>query len=177
MPTAFFYKKALQSCAIFFSTSKLSPTFAAKKMARILAIDFGTKRTGIAVTDPLQIIASALCTVPTDEVMAFLKQYCTDETVERFVVGLPLYPDGNPAQIAPQADQFCDLLQKRFPDIPISRQDERYTSNDAKQIILNSGIKKQKRRDKTLVDKIAAALILEHYMKDTKWGHAISNYE
>jgi putative Holliday junction resolvase len=138
-------------------------------MGRILAIDFGLKRTGIAVTDPLKIIASALTTVPTHEVLEFLKKYCGTEEVEGFVVGLPLHPDGNPAQIAPQADAFAEKLKKLFPGKPVIRQDERYTSNEAKRIILQSGVKKQKRRDKSLVDKIAAALILEQYMQENYW--------
>ncbi|MEQ1746008.1 MAG: Holliday junction resolvase RuvX [Saprospiraceae bacterium] len=138
-------------------------------MSRILAIDFGLKRTGIAVTDPLRIIASGLTTVPTPEVLAFLEKYCADEPVECFVVGLPLYPDGNPAQIAAEADAFAARLQKRFPGKPVHRQDERYTSNEAKRIILESGAKKQKRRDKALVDKVAAALILEHFMYANHW--------
>ena len=138
-------------------------------MGRILAIDFGLKRTGIAVTDPLKIIASALTTVPTAEALAFLTRYCQAEDVDCFVVGLPLHPDGNPAQIAPQADVFAERLRKLFPEKPVMRQDERYTSNDAKRIILESGIKKQKRRDKSLVDKIAAALILEQYMQENYW--------
>ena len=138
-------------------------------MGRILAIDFGLKRTGIAVTDPLKIIASALTTVPTAEVLDFLQKYCADEPVECFVVGLPLHPDGNPAQIAPQTDAFVARLRKLFPEKPVFRQDERYTSNQAKQIIFDSGIKKQKRRDKMLVDKVAAALILEQYMLDHHW--------
>lgn len=134
-----------------------------------MAIDYGRKRTGIAVTDPLKIIASALTTVPTQEVLAFIQDYCARETVECFVVGLPLYPDGNPAQIAPEADAFAARLRKLFPEIPVLRQDERNTSNDAKRIILESGTKKQKRRDKALVDKIAAALILEQYMQEHHW--------
>lgn len=138
-------------------------------MSRILAIDFGLKRTGIAVTDPLKIIASGLTTLPTAEVLDFLKKYCTNEEVERFVVGLPLYPDGNPAQIAPQADAFAEQLRKLFPDKEVLRQDERYTSVQAKQIILQSGAKKQKRQDKNLVDKVAAALILEQYMLENYW--------
>ena len=135
-------------------------------MSRILGIDFGLKRTGIAVTDPLQIIASGLTTLPTEEVLDFLQRYCAGEEVEQFVVGLPLHPDGNPAQIAPQADAFVERLRKLFPDKEIRRQDERYTSVQAKQIILQSGAKKQKRRDKNLVDKVAAALILEQYMQE-----------
>lgn len=138
-------------------------------MGRILAIDFGLKRSGIAVTDPLKIIASGLTTVPTAEVLDFLKKYCSTEDVESFVVGLPLHPDGNPAQIAPQADAFAERLRKLFPEKTVFRQDERYTSNEAKRIILQSGIKKQKRRDKTLVDKVAAALILEQYMQENHW--------
>lgn len=138
-------------------------------MGRILAIDFGLKRTGIAVTDPLKIIASALTTVATGDTLDFLKKYCSEEDVESFVVGLPLHPDGNPAQIAPQADAFAEKLKKLFPGKPVIRQDERYTSNEAKRIILQSGIKKQKRRDKSLVDKIAAALILEQYMQENHW--------
>ena len=138
-------------------------------MGRILAIDYGLKRTGIAVTDPLKIIASALKTVPTTELLDFLKEYCAQEEVECLVVGLPLYPDGNPAQIAPQVDAFVEKLKKLFPGKPVIRQDERNTSNDAKRILLQSGIKKQKRRDKTLVDKIAAALILEQYMQENYW--------
>ncbi len=138
-------------------------------MGRVLALDFGLKRTGIAVTDPLKIIASGLTTVPTAEVMAFLEKYCSEEEVECFVVGLPLHPDGNPAQIAAQADLFAEQLRKKFPEHPIFRQDERYTSNDAKRIILQSGAKKQKRRDKALVDKVAAALILEQYMEANFW--------
>jgi putative Holliday junction resolvase len=138
-------------------------------MSRILAIDFGLKRTGIAVTDPLKIIASGLTTVPTPELYDFLQRYCKDETVECFVIGLPLHPDGNPAQIAPQADACAEAVAKLFPDKKVVRQDERYTSNEAKRIILQSGAKKQKRRDKSLVDKVAAALILEQYMQEHYW--------
>jgi putative Holliday junction resolvase len=101
--------------------------------------------------------------------MDFLLRYCQEESVELFVVGLPLYPDGNPAQIAGAVDEFVEKLRKQFPDKPVVRQDERYTSNEAKRIILQSGVKKQKRRDKNLVDKIAAALILEQYMQDNYW--------
>lgn len=107
--------------------------------------------------------------MPTAGVLDFLTKYCAEEEVESFVVGLPLHPDGNPAQIAPQADAFAERLKKLFPGKAVVRQDERHTSNEAKRIILQSGIKKQKRRDKTLVDKIAAALILEQYMQENYW--------
>lgn len=139
-------------------------------MGRVLAIDFGLKRTGIAVTDPLKIIASALTTVPTADALAFVQAYCAQEPVEVLVVGLPLYPDGNPAQIAAQADAFAAQLQKLFPDKPVERQDERFTSNEAKKIILAGGVKKKQRRDKAMVDKVAAALILEQYMETHYWN-------
>jgi putative Holliday junction resolvase len=138
-------------------------------MGRIVGIDYGSKRSGIAVTDPLKIIASGLVTVPTHELMAFLIRYVGSEDVESFVVGLPLHLDGNPAQLADQVDGFVRKLQKQFEGKPVFRQDERNTSNDAKRIILASGVKKQKRRDKSLVDKVAAALILEQYMQANHW--------
>lgn len=138
-------------------------------MGRIVGIDYGLKRCGIAVTDPLKIISSGLITVPTGELMTFLADYVQSEDVEAFVVGLPLYPDGNPAQIAGHVDAFVVALNKRFPTLPVYRQDERYTSNEAKKVILNSGLKKSRRRDKSLVDKIAAAIILEQYMASHYW--------
>lgn len=138
-------------------------------MSRILAIDYGTKRTGLAVTDPLRIIASALSTVPTNEVLEYLKNYCSQEPVEQFVVGYPTHEDGAPAQIAPQVELFVEQLKKLFPDKPVILQDERYTSREASRIILQSVSKKSKRQDKGLVDKIAAALILEYYMEANDW--------
>jgi putative holliday junction resolvase len=138
-------------------------------MGRILSIDFGLRRVGIAVTDPLKIIASALKTVPNADALDFLEEYCRTEEVECFVLGLPLHLDGNPAQIAPQADAFAKALQQRFPEKTVHRQDERNSSNDAKRIILQSGAKKQKRQDKSLVDKVAAALILEQFMQENFW--------
>ena len=134
-------------------------------MSRILAIDYGTKRTGIAVTDPLQIIASGLTTVATGELFDFLAKYFQDEEVEKIVVGEPLHPDGNPAQIAHLVVGFVRKLKKEYPDKEVVMQDERFTSENAKQILLQSGIGQKKRRDKSLVDKISAALILEDYMK------------
>ncbi len=138
-------------------------------MGRIVGIDYGLKRCGIAVTDPLKIIASGLVTVPTAELESFLIRYLKEEDVESFVVGLPLHRDGNPAQIADQVDAFVLKLQNMFPQKTVFRQDERNTSNQAKKIILASGAKKQKRRDKALVDKVAAALILEQYMHEHHW--------
>lgn len=134
-------------------------------MPRIMAIDYGTKRTGIATTDPLQIIASGLTTIPTGEVFEFLKNYLQEEEVEKIVVGEPLHPDGKPAQIAHLVVGFVRNLRKQFPDVEVVTHDERFTSVDAKAIILQSGVSKKKRRDKSLVDKISAALILEDYLK------------
>lgn len=134
-----------------------------------MGIDYGTKRTGFAVTDPLKIIASGLETVSTEDVEVYLTQYLTVEEVECIVVGMPLYPDGNPAQIAPQVEVFVKKLRKLFPEIEVITWDERYTSEEAKRIILQSGAKKKQRRDKSLVDKISAALILEDYLKARVW--------
>jgi len=138
-------------------------------MARVMGIDYGTKRTGIAVTDPLQIIASNLETVPTNNLFPWLKSYFEIEEVEKIIVGEPLHLDGNPAQIAPLVYTFVKKLEKLYPDKEVILQDERFTSKEAFDIILKSGIKKKKRRDKSLVDKISAALILESYMKANVW--------
>lgn len=137
-------------------------------MGRIMAIDYGLKRTGIAVTDPFKIIASPLITVPTAELLDFVKQYCASEDVEAFVVGLPLHHDGNPTHISQEVDRFAAKLAEVYQR-PVHRHDERFTSVEAKRIIMNSGIKKQKRRDKSLVDKIAAAVILEQFMLEKFW--------
>ena len=134
-------------------------------MARILAIDYGTKRTGLAVTDPLQIIANGLDTVATSELEDYLRRYLEQEEVEAIVVGEPFYPDGNPAQIHHLVVGFVRRLKKLFPDIEVVTHDERFTSEEAKQIILQSGAKKKKRRDKGLVDKVSAVLILQDYLE------------
>ena len=120
------------------------------------------------MSDPLQIIATGLETVPTGQVFDFLTQYMQEEKVETIVVGEPLYPDGKPAQIAHLVVGFVRKLRKLFPDIEVVTQDERYTSEEAKRIILMSGAKKKKRRDKSLVDKISAVLILQEYMERTR---------
>ncbi|TXB63305.1 Holliday junction resolvase RuvX [Phaeodactylibacter luteus] len=133
-------------------------------MARILAIDYGTKRTGLAVTDPLQIIPTGLATVPTHELEAYLKAYMETEEVEAIVIGEPLYPDGNPAQIHHFVVGLARKLGKLFPGVRIAMQDERFTSEEAKAAIRQSGAKKKKRQDKGLVDKISAVIILRDYM-------------
>ncbi|MCR9288057.1 MAG: Holliday junction resolvase RuvX [Bacteroidetes bacterium] len=137
-------------------------------MARILGIDYGTKRTGIATTDPLQIIVNALDTVATEDIFDYLAKYLAEEQVEKIVVGEPKHKDGNPAQIAHLVVGFVRKLQKLYPEIEVVTYDERFTSVDAKAIIFQSGLKQKKRRDKTLVDKVAATLILQDYL-----GHRI----
>lgn len=137
-------------------------------LPRILAIDYGTKRTGLAVTDPLQIIANGLDTVATPDLIAFLKRYVQQEEVECIVVGEPLYPDGAPAQIHHLVVGLVRQLQKLFPAIKVVTHDERYTSEQAKQAIRDSGARKKKRRDKSLVDKISAVIILQDYLESTR---------
>ncbi len=133
-------------------------------MARILGIDYGTKRVGISATDPLQIIVNGLTTVPTSEIFEFLENYMEEEEVECIVVGEPMHEDGSPAQIAHLVVGFIRKIKKLYPDIKVDTQDERYTSREAKEIILQSGIKKKKRRDKGLVDEVSAVLILQDYL-------------
>ena len=130
-----------------------------------MSIDYGTKRVGVAVTDPLQIIANGLETVPTPEIFNFLKQYLIEEEVVEMVVGMPSHLDGNPTYVSPLIEEFIKKINKLFPALKVVTQDERFTSVDAKKIILQSGAKKKKRRDKSLVDKISAVLILQEYME------------
>jgi putative holliday junction resolvase len=139
-------------------------------MARIIGIDYGTKRTGIATTDPLQIIASPLETVETPKLLDFLKNYLFTEGVERIIVGEPKKHDDTDADIMPKIRQFVADINKLFPDIPVNMQDEQYTSFQAKRIMLQAGIPKMKRRDKSLVDKISASIILKEWMEaNGKW--------
>lgn len=133
-------------------------------MARILAIDYGGKRTGLAVTDPLQIIATGLTTVPTKDLITFLKDYCAKEEVERFIIGEPRNWDDSETHATPLVEAFIKELARHFPAIPVEKVDERYTSKMAKQSMLESGMKKKDRRKKELVDEIAATIILQEYM-------------
>ncbi|MCL6265279.1 Holliday junction resolvase RuvX [Flagellimonas myxillae] len=133
-------------------------------MARILALDYGKVRTGIAVTDELQLIASGLTTVETNELIDFLSEYLEKESVERFVIGLPKQMDNSPSESEVLIQEFLKKLTGRFPSIPVERQDERFTSKMAKQSMLQSGMKKKKRQDKALVDEISATLILQAYL-------------
>ena len=133
-------------------------------MGRILAIDYGKKRTGIAITDELQIIASGLTTVLTSELLIFLKDYMTNEQVELFLVGEPKQMDYSVSESEALIAPFIVKLKKQFPDIPILRIDERFTSKIAFQTMIDSGLKKKQRKNKALVDEISATLILQSYL-------------
>ena len=131
---------------------------------RLLAIDYGTKRTGIAVTDPLQIIASGLCTVETPTLLAFLKQYTAEEAVEAFVIGQPKRMNSEDSSVEAEIQKFISKLQQEFPEIPILRQDERFTSKLAFQTMIDSGLKKKQRQNKALIDEISATIILQEFL-------------
>lgn len=133
-------------------------------MARILAIDYGKKRSGIAVTDPLKIIASGLTTVDTDQLVYFLKQYFAKEAVELILLGHPKKLDGSDNDITPKVEKFYSQLQKLFPAIPVQLVDERFTSKMAFQTMIDSGLGKKDRRNKALVDEISATILLQGYL-------------
>ena len=134
------------------------------RMARILAIDYGEKRTGIAVTDELQIIASGLITVKTDELIKFLIDYTNKEQVELFIVGLPKQMNNSDSESEKHILSFLKQLKKSLSKIPIKRIDERFTSKIAFQTMIDSGLKKKQRRNKGLVDEISATIILQSYL-------------
>lgn len=133
-------------------------------MARILAIDYGLKRTGIAVTDELQIIASGLTTVDTKMLISFLKDYTVKEKVELFLVGEPKQMDNTSSESEVLILPFITKLEKEFPNIPIKRVDERFTSKMAFQTMIDSGLKKKQRKSKALIDEISATIILQSYL-------------
>ena len=134
-------------------------------MARILCIDYGLKRTGIAVTDPLQIIATGLTTVDSKELISFLKKYFQQEQVELMVIGEPKNLDDSDTHGTPLVNAIIVKLKKEFPQIPIKTVDERYTSKMAKQAMIEMGMKKKYRRNKRTVDQIAATIMLQEYMQ------------
>ncbi|MDA3819687.1 MAG: Holliday junction resolvase RuvX [Candidatus Delongbacteria bacterium] len=137
-------------------------------MSRLIGIDYGFKRTGIAVTDPLQIIASGLDTVPTASLFDCLERYINQEDVEGIVFGMPTKDDGSPSEPVPQIIGAMRKCRKLFPGIRIDSHDESYTSKMAFQTMIDGGVKKKKRRDKALVDKISATIILQSYMEANK---------
>jgi len=138
-------------------------------MPRIMAFDYGTKRIGIAVTDPLQIIATGLETIHPKDIVEYLKKYLVKEVVEKFVVGEPKQMDGSPSQSAPMIKGFVTILKKHFPLIPVEMIDERFTSKMASAVIAQSGMKKTDRQDKSKIDTISAIIILQSYLEKKHW--------
>ncbi|MFT4061580.1 MAG: Holliday junction resolvase RuvX [Edaphocola sp.] len=134
-------------------------------MARILAIDYGKKRTGLAVTDPLQIIATGLATVATDDLVYFLKKYFTQEDVAEIVLGNPLRMDGADNELSPKVKKLASQLQKLFPDKAVSLADERLTSKMAFQSMIDSGMKKKDRQNKATIDLVSATILLQGYLQ------------
>ncbi|KGF18660.1 Holliday junction resolvase [Prevotella sp. S7-1-8] len=138
-------------------------------MARILSIDYGKKRTGLAVTDPLQIVANALTTIDTKELFDFLSLYVQKEKVERIVIGKPLQLNANPSENFLRVENFANRWKNAHPEVPIVYYDERFTSVMAQRVILQSGVKKKTRREnKGLVDEISATILLQDYMSSRR---------
>lgn len=140
-------------------------------MSRILSIDYGKKRTGLAVTDPLQIIANGLATIDTSTLFEFLQDYLEKENVERIVIGQPRQTNGQDSENMKRIQPFVNRLRKIYPNIPIDYFDERYTSVLAHKAIIESGIRKKARQNKPLVDKISATIILQDYMEMRRQMH------
>lgn len=134
-------------------------------MGRILSIDYGGKRTGLAVTDPLKIIATGLCTVETPKLTAFLKDYFLKEQVELVIIGMPVNWDDSATHATPLVQKFIKEFQKNFPSIPIREVDERFTSKLASQAMLQMGLKKKQRQNKAMIDEIAATIMLQEYLQ------------
>lgn len=135
-------------------------------MGRILAIDYGKKRTGLAVTDPLRIIANGLATIPTSDIFDYLTQYVAKESVDQLVIGKPIQPNGQPSENLARVENFVSRWRKLHPEMPIDYYDERFTSVIAHQAMIAGGVKKKTRReDKGLVDEISATIILQDYMR------------
>lgn len=134
-------------------------------MARIVALDYGRKRTGIAVTDPLQLIATALTTVETRELIGFLKQYTQQQPVAQFVIGYPLNMDGSPTDATPLVERFIPKLEHVFRSIPVARWDERMTSKMAADTLESLGLPKKERERKDLIDAVSATIILQGYLE------------
>lgn len=133
-------------------------------MARILSIDYGIKRTGIAVTDELQIIASGLTTIPSETAIAFLTAYFSKENVAKVLIGEPKQMNGEPSESTPIIEKFVADFKTAFPEMKIERVDERFTSKMAFQTMIDSGLKKKQRQNKGLVDEIAATILLQDYL-------------
>ncbi|MBD5420676.1 MAG: Holliday junction resolvase RuvX [Muribaculaceae bacterium] len=138
-------------------------------MSRLLAIDYGRKRCGIAVTDPLRICANGLTTVRACDLMSFLKDYCAKESVDKIIVGLPRQMDGSPSESSRYIEPFLKHLRREMPDMPVERYDERFTSTLAHRAMLDGGMRRMARRDKEIVDEIAATIILNDYLSSSQY--------
>ena len=134
-------------------------------MARIMAVDYGKKRTGLAVSDVLQITSNGLPTVATAGLMDFFKSYLAKEKVETVVFGLPTQADNSPSEIEPDIEGFIKRFRKAFPEIKVAREDERYTSKIAMNTMIAAGVKKKNRQNKALVDQVSATIILQSYLQ------------
>ncbi len=139
-------------------------------MGRFLAIDYGQKRTGIAVSDTMKIIANGLTTVPSEQLLSFLKDYLAKEQVEVVVVGLPTQSNGQPSENQKRVQSFVQKFQQTFPHIPVEWYDERFTSVLAQRAMIDGGLKKKARQNKALVDEISATIILQDYMESLRMG-------
>ncbi len=137
-------------------------------MARILSIDYGEKRTGLAVTDPLQIIATGLCTVESSQLMAYLRDYFSREQVELVIIGMPSNMDNSDTHATPFVKKFIISFKKTFPGLSIEEVDECFTSKMASQSILNMGLRKKTRRSKELIDEVSATIILQEYLASSR---------
>ena len=140
-----------------------------KKMSRILSIDYGKKKTGIAVTDPMQIIANGLTTVETSKIWEFLADYLSKNEVERLIIGLPKQMNNEPSESMKYINPFVGRFKKLYPNIPVEFVDERFTSKLAFQAMIDGGLKKKERQNKALVDEISATIILQSYLETKKY--------
>lgn len=143
--------------------------FNINSLGRILAIDYGKKRVGIAVTDPLKIIANALTTVPTSDVFTFLAEYFAKEQVEKIVIGLPKQMNNQPSESMPLIQQFVARFKRAYPEIPVQMVDERFTSKLAVQSMVMGGVKKKDRQNKAMVDTVSATIILQSYLESESY--------
>ncbi len=141
-----------------------------KTVGRILAIDYGKKRVGIAVTDPLQIIANRLTTVPTHEIWVFLKEYFSKENVEKVIVGYPMQMNNQPSEAVNYINPFLRKFQKDYPDMPLEQVDERFTSKMAFQTMIDAGLKKKDRQNKETIDAVSATIILQSYLEQKNYN-------
>ncbi len=138
-------------------------------MGRILAIDYGKKRVGLAVSDPLQMIASRLTTVSTPDIWIFLKDYFSKENVEQVIIGYPMQMNNQPSEAVRYINPFLRKFQKDYPDMPIEQVDERFTSKMAFQTMIDAGLKKKDRQDKGMIDSVSATIILQSYLEQKKY--------